>query len=381
MHASAAVDGGQMESFLAAIVESSDDAILSKNPHGIITTWNSAATRIFGYQPEEIIGKSVLVLIPPDLQNEEPEILRRLRSGERIEHYETVRLKKNGQRFEVSLTVSPIKDQNGIFIGASKIVRDISSRKEMERLVIQSEKIAATGRMAATIAHEINNPLEAVVNLIFLARTNPTIPEQVRDYLKTAEREIERVSLIARQTLGYFKETMAAVDVDLRELLEEVVLVYESKLHYRRIKLETLFSPTRHVTARRGELTQAFANLVSNAIDSMSNGGGTLTFRLMEDNAHEIPGVSVHIEDQGTGIPEEDKEKIFEPFFTTKSDHGTGIGLWVTRQFIEGHGGSIRVESSTSPGAHGTCFILFIPYNNPDRAKQPRNKKSERMPS
>ena len=165
---------------LAAIVESSDDAIISKDLNGIVTSWNQGATRLFGYLPEEIIGQSILKIIPTELQYQEPFILERIKAAEPIEHYETERVSKNGERVLVSLTISPLKDERGRVVGVSKIARDITQNKKIEMALIQSEKLAATGRMAATIAHEINNPLEAVVNLIFLARNSPSLHESVK---------------------------------------------------------------------------------------------------------------------------------------------------------------------------------------------------------
>ena len=155
---------------------------------------------MFGYTADEIIGKSILLLIPEELQYEEDEILRKLRAGERVDHYETRRKKKSGEIFDVSVTISPVKDESGRVIGASKIARDISDRKRMERMLMQSEKLAATGRMAAAIAHEINNPLESVINLVFLARHHSGFSGKVHEYLLAAEEELERVSHIARQT-------------------------------------------------------------------------------------------------------------------------------------------------------------------------------------
>ena len=141
--------------------------ILSKDLNGIITSWNASAARIFGYSAEEMIGTSILRLIPDDLQSDEKMIMENIRAGRRVEHFETVRLTKSGERLDVSLTISPIRDEHRTVIGASKILRDISMRRRVEQSLLQAEKIAATGRMAATIAHEINNPLEAVVNLMY----------------------------------------------------------------------------------------------------------------------------------------------------------------------------------------------------------------------
>ena len=155
---------------LAAIVESSDDVILSKDLNGIITSWNAAAKRLFGYSADEMIGTSILRIIPEDLHSDEKIILETIRAGRRVERFETKRLTKSGQLLDVDITVSPIRDEHGRIIGASKILRDISTRKRLEQAVLQAEKIAATGRMAATIAHEINNPLEAIMNLMYLIR-------------------------------------------------------------------------------------------------------------------------------------------------------------------------------------------------------------------
>ncbi|HET9697377.1 MAG TPA: PAS domain S-box protein, partial [Terriglobales bacterium] len=192
---------------LAAIVESSDDAIVSKDLDGIITSWNKGAERIFGYTAEEIIGRSVLTIIPPELHHEEPEILRNLRAGNRIEHYETRRMTKDGQLIDVSLTISPIKDPTGRIIGVSKIARNISDIKRAQEALIQSEKLAATGRMAATIAHEINNPLEAVTNLAYLLVTDPSLNDKARHYAQMLLNEVSRASDITRQTLAFYRDT------------------------------------------------------------------------------------------------------------------------------------------------------------------------------
>ena len=183
---------------LAAIVASSDDVILSKDLDGIITSWNDAATRVFGYNADEMIGTSILKLIPEHLHSDEKTIIENIRAGRRVEHFETVRLTKGGELIDVSLTVSPVKDAQGRVIGASKILRDISTRKRMEQSLLQAEKIAATGRMAATIAHEINNPLEAVMNLLFLLR--PKITDEEGTQLPHDSRERTWPCVAYRQT-------------------------------------------------------------------------------------------------------------------------------------------------------------------------------------
>jgi PAS domain S-box-containing protein len=349
-------------SLLASIVESSDDAILSKSLDGIITSWNGAATRIFGYQPDEIIGTSILRLIPADLVGEEADIIARLRAGERIEHYETVRLSKSGERVELSLTISPIRDADGQIIGASKIAREIGPRKQMERLVLQSEKLVIAGRMAATIAHEINNPLESIMNLIYLARLDPTVSDTVRRHLEVAEEEIERVSLIARQTLGYFRESTRAASEQLSNVVDDVLTVYRSKLAHNRIAVRRNYHPAPSMLVRRGEVSQVFANLLANAIDAMTE-GGEIAIDIVPATVSDRTGVRIEFMDCGTGIPEDQIDQIFEPFFTTKEQRGTGIGLWISRQLIESHSGTITVTSRTGQDDHGTCFSIFLPYS------------------
>jgi PAS domain S-box-containing protein len=363
----------QTHALLASIVDSSDDAIVSKTLNGIITSWNEAAHRLFGYTAEEIVGRSILTIIPKELRHEEDEILRKLRAGERIDHYETTRVTKGGERIEVSVTISPVRDSAGRIIGASKIARDISMRKQMERSLIQAEKFAATGRMAATIAHEINNPLESVMNLVFLARKSSAQDSKVSAYLETAEKEIERVSHIARQTLGYYRDAGTPVEVLLHELIEDVLTVYQSKLRANGISVECQFDDPRRISISKGELLQVFSNIVANSIDAMPC-GGVLHIEIAEAKNSEEPILRIVIRDQGTGIEQEHLAKIFEPFFTTKGNLGTGIGLWVAKQLVEKRGGQIVVTSSTRPGTSGTSVILSIPYANTEKQDVAKEK-------
>jgi PAS domain S-box-containing protein len=359
---------------LAAIVESSDDAILTKDLTGRITSWNGAAARVFGYSEAEIVGSSILTLIPEELHSEEWEILAKLQAGQRIDHYETTRLKKNGERIDVSLTISPLRNAAGTIIGASKVLRDISGRKRIEQSLMQAEKIAATGRMAATMAHEINNPLEAVLNLIYLARLNASDPEQVREFLTAAEDELTRVSHIARQALGYYREHASEQDVSLAELVQEALRVYEPKLRAAGIRIQSKFAPAPTIVLRRGEITQVISNLITNAMYAMPS-GGSLMISVEETTVSSRNGLILMVEDNGVGIPSENLEKIFEPFFTTRNAIGTGIGLWVTKQFIEGHSGNIEVRSSIDSASHGTKMLLFLPFVNSYSSKVVRHRE------
>jgi PAS domain S-box-containing protein len=349
---------------LASIVESSDDAILSKNLSGIITSWNQAAKRIFGYSEKEIVGSSILKLIPDELRSEEETILRKIQAGERIEHFETVRLNKRGERLAVSITISPLKDASGKIIGASKIVRDITESKNLERALLQAEKLAAAGKMAATIAHEINNPLESVMNLLYLARTNISDVTEAVSFLHSAEAELIRVSHIAKQTLGFYRENSGAVRVALSDLVWDALNIYESKLTESGIQIQTHFSSSTEIVLRKGEIMQVISNLLTNAVYAMPSGG---VLRLSVQDAIEFgrDGLLLSFEDTGEGIRACDVESIFEPFFTTRSTVGTGIGLWVAKQFIDGHKGRIGVQTNVDSLTHGTKMSIFLPFDNP----------------
>ena len=343
---------------LAAIIQYSEDAIVSKDLTGRVTSWNPAATRILGYSAEEMIGESILKIIPPELHGDEDVILDNIRNGRSIEHFETVRLTKAGERIDVALTISPLRDESGQIVGASKILRDVSAQKRMANSLLQAEKIAATGKMAATIAHEINNPLEAVINLLFLARKRAVDSEQLA-YLNAADREIARVSHIARQTLGYYRENASAVSVSLTSLLNDALRIYKPRCDANGIRVETRFESQRKVVVRKGEMMQVISNLVTNAIYAMPR-GGVLTLTILD----EPNSIALCVEDTGEGIPQDALPHVFDAFFTTRKTIGTGIGLFIAKQFVEGHGGRIKIESSTDAEAHGTKVTVNLPLAN-----------------
>lgn len=353
----------QAERLLAAIVESSDDAIASKDLNGVVTSWNKSAERLLGYSAAEMIGQPITLIIPTELHPDETMILSKIRRGERIEHFETVRVTKSGERIEVSLTISPVRDKNGTIIGAAKIIRDITENKKIERALRTTEKLAAAGRLAATVAHEINNPLEAVTNLIYLAKRDLSDRKKVEDYLQLAGRELDRVSHIARQTLGFYRENSQPTAVNINQILNDLLLLYETRLQARKIKVVKQYGKSVAVTALAGEIRQAFSNLITNAIDAMA-AGGTLFVRIKESHAWSNscrPGARITILDTGSGIKPQHKRSLFQPFFTTKADVGTGLGLWITRNIIVKHHGQIRVKSRSGPKVHGTAFSIFLP--------------------
>lgn len=349
---------------LAAIVQSSDDAIVSKDLNGIVTSWNAAAEKMFGYKPEEIIGRPITLIIPPELQSDEDLILGKIRRGEKIDHFETVRVTKTGGRVDVSLTVSPVKDEAGRVIGAAKIARDVGQRKKAEEALRISERLASVGRLAATVAHEINNPLAAVVNLIYLVRNSPGLPANVRQYVSMAEEELGRISALTRQTLGFYREDRGAAPVRMGELSRELVAVFSPKAGNKSIDLRLQVRSDPEVHAVQGEIRQLVANLLGNSIDAVPQ-GGCITLRVAQAtlwgaNQHRR-GVRITVADSGPGIPAENQARVFEPFFTTKQDVGTGLGLWICKTIVEKHNGSLRLRSSTRPGRSWTVFSILLP--------------------
>jgi len=343
---------------LAAIVESTDDVIASKDLNGIIRSWNAAAARVFGYSADEMIGSSILKLIPEHLHSDEKTIMESIRAGRRVEHFETVRRTKSGQLLDVSLTISPIRDRYGRVIGASKILRDVSARKRLEQALLQAEKIAATGRMAATIAHEINNPLEAVMNLMYLIRPMITDPTGIR-YFQSVETELGRVSHIAKQTLGYYREHAAASRASLGEIVLHAITIYEPRCTATAIVIEKTINSSKKVVLRRGEMMQVVSNLIMNSIYAMQS-GGVLSISV-DDSTGGADGIVLTVHDNGVGIAEADLPKVFDAFFTTRSTVGTGIGLFVAKQFVEGHGGRIELESRQSGKDRGTTVRVYLP--------------------
>ena len=242
-------------------------------------------------------------------------------------------------------------------------VQDITSRKAQEGILRQTEKLAATGRLAATIAHEINNPLEAVTNLIFLAKMDPTIPGQVRGMLDAADDELARVAQIAQQTLGFYRDTTRPVEIDLSSMLKSICELFSRKLQAHKLACATEIEPGLRIVGLAGEIRQVMSNLIVNAIEASWN--SEIRIRARRRTAGGVDGVCCVIADHGTGIPPSVRSHMFRPFNTSKQSLGTGLGLWVTKGIVEKHCGRISYRTRNAHPT-GTVFRVFLPAKNPN---------------
>jgi two-component system CheB/CheR fusion protein len=347
---------------MAAIVESSEDAIYSATPDGKLTSWNHGAEELYGYRADEVLGGSVLITVPAELAHETRAHFEMLAAGQSIESYQTQRRRKDGSFVPVLLSISPLRNRRGKVIGASAIARDISTQVQAEDALRRSEKLVTAGRLTAAIAHEINNPLEALTNLLYLARRDPNRADQ---HLEMAEGEVQRIADIAQQTLGFVREVSDARPVNVSSTLEEVLQLYSVKLTAKKIRTTREFDERCEILGFAGELRQLFSNLIVNAVEAVSDGGHLRlrVSRAWEWSETHRPGVRVIFADNGSGISHNDLQRVFEPFYTTKGDGGTGLGLWLSEGIVRKHGGLIRVRSCTRPGQSGTVFSVFLPAN------------------
>jgi PAS domain S-box-containing protein len=352
---------------LSAIVEGSDDAIASKDLNGVITSWNNGAERLFGYTAAEAIGKPVYILIPEDRHDEEPGILARIRRGERIEHYETVRRRKDGTLIDISLTVSPIRNSKGEVVGASKIARDISERKRVrqkleetvaERTTQLRETVAELEAFSYSIAHDMRAPLRAMNSYSKFLQEDfePVLPPQGRDYLRRIGAAATRLDALITDVLNYSRISrgeMAMEKVDVERLTREIIESYPD-LHQSgaRILVQSNVPP---VIANTAALTQCISNLLSNAVKFVP-AGTTPQVRVWAEERG--PNVRIWVEDNGIGISEAGQKRIFQMFQRLnppKQFEGSGIGLTIVRKAVQRMGGSIGVESQ--PGAGSRFWI------------------------
>ncbi|MGB8129772.1 MAG: ATP-binding protein [Candidatus Angelobacter sp.] len=247
--------------------------------------------------------------------------------------------------------------------GSIVVLTNVTERKLAEETLRHTEKLAATGRLAQTIAHEINNPLEALTNLIYLC-THTEDQQQVQEFLKQATKELERVAKITKQILSFHRETKSAEALDFREMVQSVLALYAVQMEAKHISVNCPKGPEFCIHGFPGELRQVFANIIGNAIDA-SPDHGRLCIRIRKGSSQDVPGVVFTVHDEGPGIPKELRNRVLEPFFTTKELKGTGLGLWLANSLVMKHRGTLRFRSRHASGGAGTCFRVFLPIGAP----------------
>jgi len=361
---------GEYRSRLALIIDSSDDAIIGKNLDGTITSWNKGAERIYGYTPEEVIGKHISVLAPADRPDEIPEILRKIARGESVEHYESVRVTKDGRHLNVSISVSPLRDAKGGILGASAIARDITAQKRAEGQLHQSQKMEAIGRLAGGVAHDFNNILGIINACTEFLRDRLDPAAEPSHYVENITKTVERGSALTRQLLAFSRTpAIQPCILDLNERLKDISRLLRPLMGDDVEVLIVSRSPSAVVEADPGQLDQILVNLAVNARDAMPRGGKFILETRMErfDEAfaeqHQAMAagkyVLLAVSDTGSGMDEATVSRIFEPFFTTKEiGKGTGLGLATVYGIVKQSSGHILVYSE--PG-HGTTFKIYLP--------------------
>lgn len=342
---------------LAAIVDSSNDAIISADLNGIVTSWNAAAVKMFGFAPDKMIGQPILWIVPEELHEQEAATLRNLQEGKGFDHFETERMRRDGSRIKVSLTISSLMNAERRVEGASMIFRDITERVKMQNAFIESEKLAATGRMAAAIAHEINNPLEAVTNLAFLINTNENLDPSAREYSEMLMHEIHRISNLAKRSLTFFRDTGKPAEFDLAATLDGVLDLNKPLFAQKNLSVRRDYAGASMMFGSSAEMRQVFSNLIRNAIDAVAI-DGEIEVRI---RAARGDNWRITVADNGHGIQPDARERLFQPFVSTKGNTGNGLGLWISRGIVENHGGQIRARSALIAGRSWTVFSVVLP--------------------
>jgi PAS domain S-box-containing protein len=325
--------------------------------------WSDEIRRLHGIEVEKFDGRYeswMESIVPEDRQQVHQSITDALASKSEYEvQYRVYMADKSLHWLEARGRTIVMSDLPVRMLG---VAMDVTSRKAAEQTLRQSEKIAATGRLAASIAHEINNPLASVMNALYILRTNSRMPESALIYVKTAEEELARVAHITKQTLGFYREISSPVMSSVPQLFEEVLAAYDARIEQGRITVHRDFSDVGPLAAFPSELRQVFSNLVLNAIEAIS-GPGNVYIRVRHGHDGQgREGIRITVADDGCGIPADNMPQIFEPFFSTKDSKGTGLGLWVSQGIVQKHQGKLHLRSRTGERLHGTCCGVFLPF-------------------
>jgi PAS domain S-box-containing protein len=361
-----------------AIFNSANFSSIATDSHGVIQIFNVGAERMLGYTAAEVMNK----ITPADISDPQEIITRAaalsLEFGTQItpgfealvfkasrgieDIYELTYCRKDGSRFPAMVSVTALRDIDEVIIGYLLIGTDNTARKQAEAALLRSEMLASAGRMAASIAHEINNPLEAISNTLYLVRTVPNVPVVALKYLEIADGELMRIAHITRQTLGFYREFSAATSNCASALIGSVVNLLQAKIRANGANVEQQCEEALQVMGIAGELRQVLANLLANSLDAIGQDGRIVVRASASIDPNDgTRRVRIAVADCGSGMAPATKKNIFDPFFTTKGTVGTGLGLWVCKQLVEKNGGSIRVRSTTEGQRRGTTFSVMLP--------------------
>jgi len=376
---------------LAAIIESSDDAIVSKTLEGVITSWNKGAERIFGWTADEVIGKPITILIPQDRLAEEPEILRRIQAGERVDHFETVRKTRDGRLIDVSVTISPVRDQTGRVIGASKIARDVTLQKRFEQELRAAKHAAEQARDEAqaanrakdhflsVLSHELRTPLTPVLAAVSLMEADPTVPPHLVDPVAMIRRNVETEARLVDDLLDLTRIARGKVRlhpevVDAHAVVRDVVAMFQREVDEKLLTLSvSLHARQHHVWVDPGRFQQVLLNLMSNAV-KFTPENGSIALRTSNENGT----VKIEVADTGVGVEPEVMPKLFRPFEqgsrgVSRQFGGLGLGLSIVKALVEMHKASISV---TSEGRDkGATFTLRFDAVSPPQQPAPAGRE------
>ncbi len=352
----------------ARLLDLSNDAIIVRESDGCVVYWNHGAEKLYGWKREEALGKNIHAFLqtqfPKPLQEVNAELSR---TGEWTG--ELVHSTRDGRRITVLCRKVLDRGAQGAPAAVLETNTDITERKQLEETLRgqeqslrRIEKVAAAGQLAAALAHEINNPLTAVVNTLYLLETNRELTQQAKSLASTAMSELDRVARIVRQSLSYYRVGVVPENLDLSTITEESLQVFSNKFRQAGIEVTKRLTPNAQIKGFASEVRQVIDNLLLNALEASSSGGRVVvSVRLSRDWKNGMPGVRLSIGDTGSGIPKENLSRIFEPFFTTKSEKGTGLGLWVVHGIVTKHDGSIRIRSAAGSGNSGTAISILWP--------------------
>jgi PAS domain S-box-containing protein len=367
---------------LAAIVDSSEDAIISKDWDGNITSWNRGAEKVFGYNAEEMLGRSIKTLVPEHLLAEEEGILSKIRLGETVEHIDTERRRKDGSVIQISASISPIRDSCGVIVGASKIARDITERRRLERQLRQSRKLEALGQLTGGVAHDFNNLLGVILGNLELLEETLAGNDAALSRVQSVQRAAGRGASLARRMLAFSsREELSPAPATLGELVQSTLELATRALGPEIEIVPRLDGTTPAVFVDAAALQNALLNLLVNARDAMPKGGSiTITTHVAHLDESYPPVVAgelkagsyacLSVSDTGHGMSADVLEHVFEPFFTTKGrDKGTGLGLAMVYGFARQSGGTVRIYSE--PG-YGTTVSLYLPLSEEDARALPQ---------